>query len=58
MKDFAFRPAELERWKTVFRSPRVQLFEETGHFVTEELGMSLCPYVRDFVEQIRVVPAA
>ena len=48
MKDFAFRPAELEKWKTGFPTAEVTTFAETRHFVQEEEGEALCPLFEDF----------
>jgi haloalkane dehalogenase len=50
LKDWAFRPVELEKLKTIFREPQVVTFENTGHFVTEELREKLPPLIDDFIK--------
>jgi len=49
MKDFAFRPVELEKWKAGFPGAEVKTFAETGHFVQEEEGEALCPLLEDLL---------
>jgi len=51
MKDFAFRPKELARWREVFPNATVRTFDDVGHFVQEELGAQLCAPVLQFIEQ-------
>jgi len=52
MKDFAFRKIELKKIKTMFHYETVQTFENTGHFVSEELGNNLIPIVDYFLEEV------
>ncbi len=50
MKDFAFRAKELGTWQTALANARTIAFENTGHFVAEEQGATLCPLIEDFIE--------
>jgi haloalkane dehalogenase len=50
MKDFAFRKVELEKLESVFHNPTIETFEDTGHFIAEELGPKLIPFVMNFLE--------
>ncbi|MEO0565126.1 MAG: alpha/beta fold hydrolase, partial [Chloroflexota bacterium] len=49
MKDPLFKPPYLERWQSVFTNGQTYRFEESGHFVQEEMGEALVPVVRDFL---------
>jgi haloalkane dehalogenase len=51
MKDFAFGPKELERWREVLPNARVETYRDVGHFVQEELGTRLCEPVMSFMAE-------
>jgi len=49
MKDQAFGPRQLTRWRTVFSQPVIHEFPATGHFVPEEQGANLLPMIQEFL---------
>ncbi|MEL6308990.1 MAG: alpha/beta fold hydrolase [Chloroflexota bacterium] len=50
MRDVAFGPKLLARWRTVFSDVTVHELADTGHFVQDEQGAALVPMVRGFLE--------
>lgn len=52
MRDFAFRPVELDKIKSMFNYETVQTFDDIGHFVSEELGSRLPPIISYFLEDV------
>lgn len=52
MKDPAFTPAALERWRLAFRNPRVVQFPAAGHFVQEEAGDEAASAIRGFLQTL------
>lgn len=49
MKDQAFGPRQLARWRTVFSQLIIHELPRTGHFVPEEQGVSLVPIISEFL---------
>ena len=50
MKDPAFGPRYLERWRTEFTGAEVHAFDSSGHFVPEEVAPDIQPLIERFVE--------
>ncbi len=53
MKDPAFGPAYLARWREAFPNASVATFEGSGHFVAEEVPRELAAAVEAFIAQGR-----
>jgi len=53
VKDPAFGPAYLARWREAFPQATVQLFENSGHFVAEEVPGELGTVIDGFMAQTR-----
>lgn len=51
MKDIAFREKELKKWSDLFTNREVVKFEDAGHFLQEEKGGELVPYIEEFLEK-------
>ena len=51
MKDPAFGPAYLERWRRAFPRAVAVTFQSAGHFVQEEEGGALVPIIERFVDE-------
>jgi haloalkane dehalogenase len=49
MKDPAFGPKYLERWRELFNDAQTHEFPDTGHFVQEEQGETLLPIISEFL---------
>ena len=47
-KDIAFRQNELDVWKDTLSNATVHEFANVGHYVQEELGPALCPFINEF----------
>jgi haloalkane dehalogenase len=54
MRDIAFRRIELERWQALFRQAETHIFDQAGHFVTEQLGDELCPLLLRHLAACRI----
>jgi haloalkane dehalogenase len=52
MKDIAFREKELQQWTELFKNAEVHRFQETGHYVQEELGSKLSEWVAPFLGRV------
>jgi haloalkane dehalogenase len=52
MKDSAFGPEALERWKLALPHARVVEFAEAGHFVQEEAPDEATAHVREFLSEL------
>ena len=50
MKDPAFRPSALLRWRDLFTHPELVPFPQAGHLVQEEERERLVPIIRRFLE--------
>jgi len=51
-EDPAFRAEELRTYEAVFDDPSVVRLRGVGHYVQEELGPDLVPYVRQFLDDL------
>lgn len=51
MKDSAFRPAQLERWRTLVPHASVERIEDAGHWPHEEAPERVATSVREFLER-------
>lgn len=51
-EDPAFRAEELRTYEAVFDDPSVVRLRGVGHYVQEELGPDLVPYVRQFLDAL------
>lgn len=49
MKDAAFGAPQLKRWQSVLTRAQVHPFSSTGHFVQEEQGADLVPFIESFL---------
>lgn len=55
MADPAFgSPATLHRWQSLFPDATTHRFPESGHYVPEEMGPELAPFVTDFLQSTAV----
>lgn len=52
MNDPAFRPSELRTFEALFEDASVVRLRGVGHFVPEEMGPRLVPYVREFLDEL------
>jgi haloalkane dehalogenase len=52
MNDPAFRPSELRTFEGLFEDASVVRLRGVGHYVQEEMGEALVPYVREFLESL------
>ena len=50
LKDPAFGPAYLERWRRAFPEAQVHTFPASGHFVPEEAAAEAAPLLERFVD--------
>lgn len=58
MKDPLFGEAALRKMEVVFDDPQVKRFNNSGHYLTEELGPGIVPYVEMFVSDSAYLPTA
>ena len=58
MKDPAFGPGYLARWREAFPQARVESFASSGHFVPEEAPRELSAAVEEFISETRRRAAA
>jgi haloalkane dehalogenase len=52
MNDAAFRASELRTFEGLFEDASVVRLRGVGHYVQEEMGEDLVPYVREFLESL------
>lgn len=50
-EDIAFRSKELERWKSELRQPEMRVFNDSGHFIAEEIPDKALPALQAFTKQ-------
>ena len=48
-KDFVFNDEVLDKWREIFPDPRIEYFEDAGHYVLEDAADELVPMIREFL---------
>jgi haloalkane dehalogenase len=54
-QDFCFGDPFLKEWKRRFPNARVRYYAKAGHYVLEDVGETLIPEIRAFLEESPVV---